>query len=123
MTDSPLRLMAEYLRAVAQNDYMIDSHYLPTGVRLNEIADEIERLQTQITDLNADANESNAECGELTARCTRFAHEIERLRAALENIKTVREKKNFPTITALAYCRDKAREALEAAPPAETKAE
>jgi hypothetical protein len=33
---------AEFLRYVAQNDYMIDQHYLPTGARLLAIAAEME---------------------------------------------------------------------------------
>lgn len=33
---------AEFLHSVAQNDYMIDGHFLPTGERLNEIATALE---------------------------------------------------------------------------------
>jgi hypothetical protein len=33
---------AEFLRYLAQNDYMIDQHYLPDGERLLEIADSID---------------------------------------------------------------------------------
>jgi len=33
------------LRAIAQNDYMIDQRFLETGVTLNEIADHLERLE------------------------------------------------------------------------------
>lgn len=33
---------AEFLRYLAQNDYMIDQHFLPDGKRLLEIADNID---------------------------------------------------------------------------------
>jgi hypothetical protein len=32
---------ADFLRALAQNDYMIDQHFLPTGATLNTIADSL----------------------------------------------------------------------------------
>ena len=35
------------LKSIAQNDYMIDQHFLPDGVVLNETADYIERLETE----------------------------------------------------------------------------
>jgi hypothetical protein len=34
---------AEFLRYVAQNDYMIDQHYLPTGERLMQMAEALEQ--------------------------------------------------------------------------------
>lgn len=37
--------LADFLRSVAQNDYMIDNYFLETGARLHEIANEIERLR------------------------------------------------------------------------------
>ena len=43
-----IRVMAnepEFLRSLAQNDYMIDQHFLDDGKRLNEIADEWARLK------------------------------------------------------------------------------
>lgn len=40
--------------------------------------------------------------------------DVERLRAALENISTVRPLEHFPAVTALAYCREKALKALGA---------
>lgn len=40
--------------------------------------------------------------------------EIERLRSVLKNISTVRSLEHFPALTALAYCREKAIEALAA---------
>ena len=33
---------ATFLRSLAQNDYMIDQHYLPDGERLNRLADTLE---------------------------------------------------------------------------------
>ena len=33
------------LRAIAQNDYMVDKRFLETGEVLNEIADHLERLE------------------------------------------------------------------------------
>lgn len=35
------------LRSIAQNDYMIDQHFLPDGVVLNEAADYIEKLEAE----------------------------------------------------------------------------
>ena len=37
-----VRNAPEFLRSLAQNDYMIDSKYLPAGVALNAIADLVE---------------------------------------------------------------------------------
>ena len=34
--------IADYLRYLAQNDYMIDEHYLSTGIALCEIAEQLE---------------------------------------------------------------------------------
>jgi len=35
------------LKSIAQNDYMIDQHFLQDGVVLNEAADYIEKLETE----------------------------------------------------------------------------
>jgi hypothetical protein len=35
------------LRSIAQNDYMIDQHFLQDGVILNETADYIEQLEEE----------------------------------------------------------------------------
>jgi hypothetical protein len=35
---------AEFLRYLAQNDYMIDSYYLPDGERLMKMADQLDEL-------------------------------------------------------------------------------
>ena len=40
--------LSERLRSEAQNNQMIDQHYLPTGVLMNEAADEIDRLNHQL---------------------------------------------------------------------------
>lgn len=42
--------MAEMLRSIAQNDYMIDTEYLPTGKDLLEAADYIEALVEELRD-------------------------------------------------------------------------
>ena len=39
---------AELLRSLAQNDYMIDQHFLPSGRQLLAVADEIERLEREV---------------------------------------------------------------------------
>lgn len=33
---------SEFLRSLAQNDHMIDGHFLPTGERLNAIAEALD---------------------------------------------------------------------------------
>jgi hypothetical protein len=38
--------VAQLLRSIAQNDYMIDGYYLPSGVILNRVADYLERTCT-----------------------------------------------------------------------------
>lgn len=42
---------AEFLIALAQNDYMIDGHYLETGARLNEIARSHDALRARVREL------------------------------------------------------------------------
>ena len=42
--------IADWLRSMAQNEFMIDRYFLEEGVRLNEAADEIERLHDVIAD-------------------------------------------------------------------------
>jgi hypothetical protein len=46
-------LQAEALRAIAQNDYMIDGHYLFIGDSLNAAADTIAAIPELITALRA----------------------------------------------------------------------
>jgi len=43
--------LPDKLRYIAQNDYMIDGHYLPTGHTLNEAAHLIETLEQDFADL------------------------------------------------------------------------
>lgn len=42
---------ANNLRSIAQNDYMIDQHFLPDGKALNEAADRIEELEAIVARL------------------------------------------------------------------------
>ena len=60
------------LRSIAQNDYMIDQHYLPAGHVLNDAADELERFRT--------GYQGSCYC------CEPVGIENQRLCAALENI-------------------------------------
>lgn len=46
------------LRALAQNDYMIDGYFLEEGKRLNDIADWIEWLQEQCSDYRQQRDEA-----------------------------------------------------------------
>ena len=39
-----LKVIADELRSIAQNDYMIDNRYLSVGTDLTVIADSLERL-------------------------------------------------------------------------------
>jgi hypothetical protein len=41
---SRLKDIADELRSIAQNDYMIDSHYLSVGTDLTVVADTLERI-------------------------------------------------------------------------------
>lgn len=71
---------------------------------------EIERLQRDV-----------AECRELIANAIgdapeTFPAQSDVLRDALQNISTVMPLEHFPAVTALAYCRQKAIEALNATP-------
>lgn len=44
---------AEFLRSLAQNDYMIDNHFLDSGARLSELADALETAARNIRTLRA----------------------------------------------------------------------
>jgi putative NIF3 family GTP cyclohydrolase 1 type 2 len=47
MPENPYNELSDdtFLIYIAQNDYMIDGHYLPEGVRLNAVADTIKRTE------------------------------------------------------------------------------
>jgi hypothetical protein len=47
---------AEFLRSLAQNEYMIDQHFLPTGVRLNQIADAIDEFDEALTQIKEEVD-------------------------------------------------------------------
>jgi len=53
MKDNPYNELGhgEFLRYLAQNDYMIDGHYLAEGVRLHGVADSFESLDTRFIEL------------------------------------------------------------------------
>jgi len=40
--------LADRLRSIAQNDYMIDQYFLETGHELNEIGNEVDKLEAKI---------------------------------------------------------------------------
>lgn len=44
---------SDFLRSLAQNDYMIDNHYLPSGHTLHQIADHIDHLENTIEKLKS----------------------------------------------------------------------
>ena len=46
--------LPDQLRYIAQNDYMIDGHYLPTGRTLHEAAALIDKLELQYEGLEQD---------------------------------------------------------------------
>lgn len=48
-----LEVQAAFLRSLAQNEYMIDTRYLPIGVRLLEIAGELDDLAGSLAELEA----------------------------------------------------------------------
>ena len=74
------------LRSIAQNEYMIDQHYLAHGHTMNEAADEIERLDARVSELESAPGErvfrgvmkDNAE----------IAADNDRLRARVEEMET-----------------------------------
>jgi len=41
---------ADFLRSLAQNDYMIDKHVLPSGQRLMEIAHKLDIIAASVDD-------------------------------------------------------------------------
>jgi len=45
MTTAPKTEYANKLRAIAQNDYMVDTAFTNTGHDLNDIADHLDRLE------------------------------------------------------------------------------
>lgn len=58
---------ANNLRSIAQNDYMIDQHFLPDGEALNKAADRIEELENRRVFLKGEGGGYCFRCGNLFA--------------------------------------------------------
>jgi hypothetical protein len=60
MPENPYNELSDYafLIYIAQNDYMIDGHYLPEGVRLNAVADAIKRTEALLREQTQKAIEA-----------------------------------------------------------------
>jgi putative NIF3 family GTP cyclohydrolase 1 type 2 len=60
MPENPYNELSDdiFLIYIAQNDYMIDGHYLPEGVRLNAVADAIKRTEALLREQTQKAIEA-----------------------------------------------------------------
>jgi len=80
----------EFLRGIAQNDYMIDQNMLDDGRRLLEVADYVEQLQSRFLQCRKQRGKLNSQIDRLRWCLDEYARrefesrkECERLRALL----------------------------------------
>lgn len=71
---------AENLRSIAQNDYMVDQHMLPTGKELEAAADCIDSIRAQVERHGKVIKQLSLACAALLERAEKAEAQADRIR-------------------------------------------